>query len=196
MPLSFSQGFNPHPIVSLACARPVGVATDDDLVVLKLAEPMDGEDLARRMTLRAPSGMTFARPVLLESKRSPRPRLMRYELALDARQDCDALDRRLTQLEAMASWPIERIKPPARRGRPPGRRTVDLRGLIEKIARDDRRLLWTAHPQGDLWARTDEVLCLVGLDAPGTCARVVRKNIDYDWPDAQATAVKRKETDG
>ena len=195
MPLSFSQGFNPHPIVSLACARAVGVATDDDLVVLKIDEPMDAEDLARRMTLRAPIGMQFARPVLLESKRSPRPRRMRYELPLDDGQDGDAIDRRLTQLEAMGSWPIERIKPPARRGQPPRRRTVDLRGLIEKIALDDRRLGWTARPQGDLWARTDEVLRLVGLDEPGICARVVRRRIDYDWPGAQAPALKRKETD-
>ncbi len=121
---------------------------------------------------------------------------MRYELALDDQQDCDALDRRLTQLEAMASWPIERVKPPARRGRPPRRRTIDLRGLIETIARDGRTLLWTGRPQGDLWARTDEVLSLVGLDEPGMCARVVRKYIDYDWPDAHTPAVKQKEPDG
>ena len=47
VPLQFSQGFNPHPVLSLAMARPVGVATSDDLAVLAMAEPVEGADLVR-----------------------------------------------------------------------------------------------------------------------------------------------------
>ena len=195
--LAFTQGFNPRPILSLACPRPVGVATDDDMVILRLAEPMDGPEMARRMTRCAPRGMAFSRAVLLETKRAPRPRRIHYELPLDSGHDLNALAARLAALEALASWPIERVKPPARRGRPPRRRTMDLRGLIETIAVDDRRLLrWTACPQGETWARADEVLRLVGLDAPGVCARVVRRSVDYDWPRPQATGLKQKEPNG
>lgn len=183
LPLRFTQGFNPHPILSLACPRPVGVATGDDLLVLTLDhDPSgDGADLARDMTRCAPRGMRFSRPVLLTSRRAPRPRRIHYELALTADQDARALGRTLAGLEAMASWPVERVKPAARRGRPPRRRTIDLRGLIESIGIDDRPVLhWAARPQGDLWPRVDEVLRLVGLDSPPVPARVVRTKVDYD----------------
>lgn len=195
-PLRFTQGFNPHPILSLPCPRPVGVTTCDDLAVLTLDEPTGGEELARRMTARAPRGMAFGRPVLLASRRTPRPKRIHYELALDAGGDVGSLGPRLARLETRASWPIERVKPPARRGRRPRRRTVDLRSLIETIAITDGGLLqWTARPQENTWARVDEVLRLVGLDRPDNRARVIRIHVNYDWPRPEAAATKREEPD-
>lgn len=197
VPLRFTQGFNPHPILSLACPKPVGVATADDLLVLTVDEPVDGEDLARNMTRCAPCGMRFSRPILLTTRLAPRPKRIRCELALDADQDAQALAARLARLEAMASWPVERVKPPTRRGRPPKRRTIDLRGLIESIDVDDRPVLcWRARPQSEAWPRVEEVLRLVGLDAPGVLARVVRTGVDYEWHCPQASGVKGKERNG
>ena len=192
--MRFSQGFNPHPILSLTCPRPVGIATDDDLVTLAVDEDTDGDDLARRMTDCAPSGMRFGRPVLLESKRAPQPRRISYELALGPDDDSPALAHKVAQLDALDSWPVERVKPPAKRGRPPRRRTLDLRPLVVALSVDERVLRWTAQPAGQLWPRTDEVLGLLALDPRGDSARVVRTHVDYEWPVPTPAAAERKET--
>jgi len=179
VPLRFSQGFNPHPVLSLACARPVGVATRDDLVILGLAEPMQGEELLRRVNGSAPRGMRFscARPV--RGRRAPRPQRITCELPLnDARRRCVAA--RLRQLAEMPSWPVERVKPPKRPSRRARRRCIDLKELLESVALDSGTLRWTVRPRGDLWAQGGEVLRLVGLGEPAEVARVVRTAIEYD----------------
>jgi len=194
VPVRFSQGFNPHPILSLACPRPVGIKTRDDLVTLALDEETDGEDLARRMTDCAPRGMRLGRPVMLESKRAPQPRRIGYELALGPDDDPAALASRIAALDARASWPVERVKPPAKRGRPPRRRTVDLRPLVTALSVDPDALRWTAEPAGQMWPRTDELLGLLGLDPRGDSARVVRTRVDYAWPAPTSAAPERKDT--
>ena len=88
VPLQFSQGFNPHPILSLACPRPVGVATCDDLVMLSLAEEMQGQDLLRRLNQHAPTGMRFSRARPSLTRRTPRPRRISYQLDLDESKLC------------------------------------------------------------------------------------------------------------
>ncbi|MCD6364918.1 MAG: hypothetical protein J7M14_03495, partial [Planctomycetes bacterium] len=59
-------------------------------------------------------------------------------------------------------------------------RKLDLKELIESIAIDDDTLRWTCMPRGDVWARADEVLTLVGLDTQSSLAAVVRRKIEYD----------------
>jgi len=194
--MRFSQGFNPRAILSLTCPRPVGVATDDDLITFALDEPGDGHDVARRLTQCAPTGMRFDRPVLLQSKRAPQPRRIRYELALDDDDNADVLAARLAELDTAEAWPVERVKPPAKRGRPPRRRTIDLKSLVTTISLDNRVLSWTAEPEAQLWPRTDEVLGLLGLDPAGDSARVVRTGVDYDWPAPDAATIERKKSHG
>lgn len=194
--MRFSQGFNPHPILSLTCPRPVGVATDDDLITFALDEPGDGDDLARRMTDCAPAGMRFDRPVLLQSKRQPQPKRINYELVLGDDDDSDALPARLAELETAETWPVDRVKPPAKRGLPPRRRTIDLRSLVMAVSLDGGVLRWTAEPEAQLWPRADEVLGLLGLDPAGNSARVVRTGVEYDWPAQDVAATQREETHG
>lgn len=185
--LQFSQGFNPHPILSLAMARPVGVATCDDLVVLALAEPVDagaGEEqkLVRRLNEQAPRGMEFTDPRLVESKRMPRPRRITCELALDAGRR-RAVNARIEELAHAATWPVRRVKTHVGRGpRRPKPRTFDARQLVEAIGVDERAgvLRWTARPAGDLWPRVNEVLSLVGLDSRSDVAGVMRTAVEYD----------------
>ena len=79
LPVKYSQGFNPHPILSLVCPRPVGVASMADLAVLQLTRPMDAEQLLSALNGQAPSGMTFTRAKVLEAKAPPQPRQVDYD---------------------------------------------------------------------------------------------------------------------
>ena len=180
VPLRFSQGFNPHPVLSFACPRPVGVATRDDLVVLSLDEPMAGEDVQARMNDHAPRGMHFDSPRMLETSRVPRPQRITYEVFLDAAKCRDAAQR-LAELAETDAWPMERRKPPKKHGRAVRSRMIDLRALVESISLDSdaSALRWTARPQGDLWARPQEVLELVGVGERENLADVVRTCVEY-----------------
>ena len=179
VPLQFSQGFNPHPVFSLACPRPVGVTTKDDLVVLNLDSPMQGDELCRVMTDHAPQGMTFGKPRVIEDRRTPRPVRIVYELRLD---DADRVKvaRSIDRISAMSSWPAERVKKSRKPGKPGRSRTVDLRELIESIVIDGDVLRWVGRPLGDLWAKPGEILSLVAMDPQAHLARVVRTTVTYD----------------
>ena len=172
-PLRFTQGFNPRPVLSLACARPVGVATRDDLVVMTLDEPVDAEMLLRRMNRCAPTGMRFDRPQPFGKSDKLRPRRMRYELALDDRL-CSAVASRIEELGQADTWPVERLRPPKGRRRSGRRIAIDLKELVDSVALEGRTLRWTTRAKGDLWPRVDEVLSLLGLTCPEHAADVIR----------------------
>ncbi len=48
LPVRYSQGFNPHPRMSLPLPRPVGVAADEELLVVKLCDERQGTPVADR----------------------------------------------------------------------------------------------------------------------------------------------------
>lgn len=56
IPLAYSQGFNPHPILSFATALSVGYTSDAEWLDVKLASDMDKDDFARRVNGTLPEG--------------------------------------------------------------------------------------------------------------------------------------------
>ena len=73
VPLRYTQGFNPHPILSLAAPRPVGVSSRDELLVMSLDAPVPPADLLAALAAQVPEGVRFLRAEPLESRGYPRP---------------------------------------------------------------------------------------------------------------------------
>ena len=48
IPVRYSQGFNPHPRLSLPLPRPVGVESEDELLVVKLCEDREAAPFESR----------------------------------------------------------------------------------------------------------------------------------------------------
>lgn len=176
LPLKYTQGFNPHPVLALICPRPVGVASRDDLVVLSLTEPVEPEDLLARMGRQTPPGMRFCRAEPLAGKKAPQVRRVHCELPVrpDRRE---ALAPRADEFRAAAAWPLERHRP-GREARPV---RLDLKQLVEHLELDAGRLQWTLIPAGNVWARPAEVLEALGLDGQLDLAAVERTRIEYDF---------------
>jgi radical SAM-linked protein len=175
LPVQFSRGFNPHPVFSLACPRPVGVVSRDDLLVLSLTEPRSAAAVIAPMNRHAPAGMRFLRARTLADRCRPRVRQVCYELPLPPGR-AGQVSRRLEAFAEAESWPVERT-PVGRRGR--AARTVDLKRLVPHVELDAGLLRWGLAPQGDLWARPGEVLGAFGLDPQADLAGVVRTAVDY-----------------
>jgi radical SAM-linked protein len=185
LPLAYTRGFNPHPILSLPCPRPVGVASRDDLAVLELTEPIGADEIVTRMNRHVPPGMIFTGAAMLDRGESPRPRRVCYEWPVPPGRS-GPLRRKVQEFRLAERWPIERRTPPKRRGQPPRSRTVDLKLLVQGIAVDADTLCWTLAPSGDLWARPAELLDALGLDGCADLAAVVRTAVDYGLPGAPA----------
>lgn len=57
VPMAYSQGFNPHPLLSFAAALSVGVTSDAEWIDVKLAEPVSTEAFASAVNGALPAGL-------------------------------------------------------------------------------------------------------------------------------------------
>ena len=181
--LRFTQGFNPHPILSLIPPRPVGVASRDDLLVVTLDESI--EPAALLLALRAadsPAGLKFIGAMQLPTKATPQPRCSLYELALNPPRT-KAVGARLAELAGADSWPVERMVKTGRGRRKASAgfatRTVDLRPRVADLRASEGTLAFAALADQQGSARPGEVLALCGLDERTDLASLVRVEVDY-----------------
>lgn len=180
LPLRYTQGFNPHPILSLVCPRPVGVSARDDLLVVTLDSPISSDRLLERISGKAPAGMCFTRATPLQTKRTPRPVGAEYRLVLRADQ-ADGVRRRIEEARSLDAWTVQRLThAKRRRGKGFSRTEIDLRPLVGDLDLEGKTLRFRLHPLGDLWARPGEVLRWLGLDERVDLASCVRTNVEYE----------------
>lgn len=184
LPVKYSQGFNPRPILSLACPRPVGVASLADLAVMQLTEEMPAEKLLGLLNSQAPGGMTFTRAEVLQAKAPPQVRRVDYDAPIEQERQAKLADL-AAKFNQADSWPVERgADVPAQGARSPAKarraRTIDLKTLVRDLRLEDGRLRFSLASDGQVWARPGEVLEAVGLDGRTDLARLVRTNVQYD----------------
>jgi len=175
--LRYTQGFNPHPQLSLACPRPVGMTAHDDMLVVVMDESVTGGELLDGLNAQAPEGMRFSRADMLDCK--PQPTRMTCRLPLDGDESA-GVGRKLAELARLDCWPIKRRQFRAgRRDRPAAEKTVDLRPMVERIELEGDTMRIDMVPCQGRWARPAEVLDLVGLDARADLARMIRSEVQY-----------------
>ncbi len=178
LPIRYTQGFNPHPVLSLACPRPVGVRAEGDLLVASLTAPIEADELLRRLNNSALSGMRFLRAESLPAGQKPQAIGAEYELRVPAER-AEAIRSRRADLAAQQSWPVERLVSTKGRGKGLAKRTIDLKPLVADVKLDGEKLRMHLVPQGDLWARPGEVLRLLGLDEHLDLAALVRTEVHF-----------------
>lgn len=178
IPVRYTQGYNPHPILSLLLPRPVGVATLDDVLTARLRDGADASaaELAASLTASAPRGMRFGPAELVPAGATPRASEAHYALELSGERVAAARER-LESLSGPDAWTIERVSPAKRRGRPPRRRRIDLRPLVPEARIEDGKLRLKLVPSQERWARPAEVLELLGLDGRVDLASLVRTRL-------------------
>jgi len=179
LPLRYSQGFNPRPLLSLVCPRPVGIASRDDVLVLQLQEPVEADRILSRLNAHAPPGLEFLAAQAIPAGSDQRLRRAAYELPLPP-GGLAAVSRKLDQLNASQSWPVERLTSERRHATRLRQRTIDIRPLVSELALSGAVLRMTLAPQGDLWARPGEVLRALGMDEQLDLPRITRTEVQYD----------------
>jgi len=172
LPLAYSEGFRPHPRISLASALSLGCTSRGELIDVWLERAIEPSEVVAALRRAAPPGLDIAEawPVDLSSPALP-TLVSASEYAVDLPEGTDgaALQARVDRLLAAASLPRER------RGK-----AYDLRPLIESLEVD------RTDPAGVLLrmrlaaregatGRPEEVLQTLGLEP--AWARIQRTGI-------------------
>jgi radical SAM-linked protein len=168
LPVRYSEGFNPRPKMSLPLPRPVGVATEADMLVFELREPVDAAEAMTRLAQQMPGGLVLLEALALESHGKLHPEQVVYEVALSSEQ-VDAARPAVERLLAAEHWPVERSD---ERGRP--LRSIDLRPMLVEVSVEPDALRWTCRVPDNGSARPGEWLQAFGLDARALLHRVRR----------------------
>lgn len=58
IPVKMSEGFNPHPKISIHRALKLGIESDNEMISIVLSEPVEGRDFLIRINPQLPAGIT------------------------------------------------------------------------------------------------------------------------------------------
>ncbi len=68
IPLGYSQGFNPHPLLSFATALSTGYTSDAEWIDVKLNGDMNADEFVSRVNAEMPDGFEFKEAYAVEEK--------------------------------------------------------------------------------------------------------------------------------
>lgn len=130
LPMAFTEGFSPRPIMSFSFALPVGVLSEAEYADFRFAEEMDPADFMERFTYHLPSGFQV---IAAEQLAEGSPSLMNeinaalWKVALPHTSRKE-IEERLRGLEARDSFVVERQTKK-------GNRSVDLLPLLFGVSK-------------------------------------------------------------
>jgi radical SAM-linked protein len=105
--VALSQGMRPKPVISLAMARAVGVASLDELMTVELVGEHDPDEVRERLQATLPRGLEVL--TAAPSTGTPRPVSARYRVELDAPRE--VVERAAARYAEVETAPVERVSP-------------------------------------------------------------------------------------
>ncbi|WIF94429.1 TIGR03936 family radical SAM-associated protein [Caminicella sporogenes] len=80
IPLKFTQGFNPHPIISFASPLPVGVSSEGEYLTLEVTEEINLKKFIIELNEQLPHGIEFIKAKYIDVKSKSLMSLVEYGL--------------------------------------------------------------------------------------------------------------------
>jgi len=134
VPLAYSEGFNPHPRISLAVPLALGVTSETELMDIFLEKWASPHAFTAAVERQLPSGIEIRQvnnvPLTLPSLQS-QVRSAEYKVVLETGQEQAETESAISRLMAMQELPWQHR-------RDTGPRHYDLRALIDDIQLIDR----------------------------------------------------------
>lgn len=177
LPLRYSQGFNPHPRLTLPLPRSVGTAGRRELLLVELSAAPPLAELRERLRRQLPPGLELTGGRYVPADVSYQPRWVRYRLKLGPAVDRTHLEQRLAAFRRAPQWIVER---PARRRHP--RRAIDLHRWVTGIHLDQQAVDCTIAVGPEGTARIDELCTMLELDQPGRMSYPCRLAVGFEPP--------------
>lgn len=120
LPISYSQGFNPHPIMAFATALGVGVSSDAEYVDLQLEKEIDPKEFTDQLNAVMPSGLKILKCKYIEPSAESLMAILKRSIylirvQLTAEMDQQTFEERLNNFLALDS--IIEVKEKKKKGK-------------------------------------------------------------------------------
>ena len=172
LPVTYSNGFNPHMKLSLLVPRPVGMATEADLALLQLTEPIAAEEIQARLAPQMPSGARLTQAVPLDPGHDICLLDTTYQLELTGNlDDVRQAARRILESDSVI---IERRDP---KGRP--KTNLDLRPFVQDLRIEDTLLIAVAKFRDNHTVAPKDLFTALSLSWNQVRHRVCRRQIGW-----------------
>jgi len=173
IPVRFSEGFNPRPQLSLPLPRTVGIASEDETLIVECCEPLDGESLVQRLAPQMPQGMSLQQADVLPPGARRIPTAVVYAVDLDESWQ-KSVASRIDALRGAEHLPVSR-----RDHRTGQVRTIDIRPYLSDVRLDGPRLQWTQAILPGGTAKPAEMMEIFGLPPQDFVHRIRRLSVNF-----------------
>ncbi|MBU0719058.1 MAG: TIGR03936 family radical SAM-associated protein [Planctomycetes bacterium] len=176
IPLSYSQGFNPHQRITIPLPRPVGVASQAEAIIVETESPIDEHETLRTLDCHTPHGIRITAIRRLAQGERLHPDLVRYRMPLDESAPGD-LESRVHRLLESDCVHVERDEPRGRRSR-----RVDIRPYIVEVSANCATVDFVLRVTDAGTARPAEVAAQLGFNAGLVNHRITRVEVKWRRP--------------
>jgi radical SAM-linked protein len=173
LPVRFSEGFNPHPRIMIPLPRPVGVASDVELLVVEFEREIDADDALGRLQRHTPSGIRILEARRLRSGERLEVQSVAYRLERGADSPAD-LDARIYR--ALESDVIVVARADHKDG---GVRSIDVRPYLVDMRLGGDAVEFVLRVTEGGTAKPAEIAGLLGYDPDSINHRIRR--IEVQW---------------
>ncbi len=173
IPVRYSEGFNPHPKLSLPLPRPVGVASDAERILVELTKRIEPDELISRLAEQMPTGVTMQRARMLEAGDVSIPRLVRYSVQT-AGFDREKLAVQAKQLLRFEPIFFDRFVHSSNQTR-----RIDLRPYLDAIEVSGDHTYFSTHVTGGGSVKPSEVCDVMGIGSEHTTHLIRRLEVTW-----------------
>ncbi len=173
LPVSYSEGFNPQPRLSIPLPRPVGIASICEQLVVSMAEEIDTVEATSQFQAHAPIGLTITGGQQLKPRQKMLPTGVSYVLPI-AEDDPENLEEKIEKILAEEKLIVSRSNPKKKETR-----TVDIRPFIDSLCIKNSSLAFRLHVSAKGTAKPSEIAGLLGYEAIAINHRIQRISIAW-----------------
>ncbi|MGD8786463.1 MAG: TIGR03936 family radical SAM-associated protein [Phycisphaerales bacterium] len=187
--IQYSRGFNPRPKLSLPLPRPVGIASDDELLCFRMnctpGEPQAADyesQIKDGLSARLPEGCEMLSVSIADAKTSFQPCSATYIISVRSQYVNEQLKVTIERLLASDNLSLERrihkknLKLKTQNSK---LKNVDVRSFLKSIdlQRNDIMVNCEINPSGSI--RVDEILKLLELDMEKLVLPIRRTSVKW-----------------
>lgn len=186
--IRYSQGFNPRPRLSLPLPRPVGVASDDEMLCIRIKNNTTSQkqcistQVFDSIRAQLPQGLELLSASVVEANTSFQPCSATYVLTARNEYLNDKLKATIKRLIASENLNIQRpiTKKKSRvRAPEPTIKNIDVRGFLESIELEPDGIIVKCKITQAGSIRLEEILSLLGLDMEKLALPVKRTSVQW-----------------
>ncbi len=187
--IQYSQGFNPRPRLSLPLPRPVGVASDDELLCLRVRKSTSAqehkcisEQVHKSISAQVPEGCELLSVNVAKAGASFQPCSVTYVLAVRKEYLNEELKATIKRLLASESINLQRQidKRKSRIENQESRiKNIDVRGFLKSIELDGNSIIVECKISSAGSIRVEEILKLLELDVEKLASPIRRTSVQW-----------------